>query len=349
MRLGTFLGRVLVYVSSFALYGDWNKDFEEKTNYLIEQIPALQEGPYWGSYIDFLLIRNSLLQNKNIKKAIAKTPLEDKVTLLDSSDSVVIKKRRNNHIHELFAWEVACLIGGADSILASFPLEIEGKKVILQAKKAFTFGKGKLEMPSSQTVKKVSLETYWKAHFCAYLLGIADLVSKNIGIGNDGKIIFFDAEASFCYYNKPFRTESGFSTGFLLASFDWPQYEKPLDARLVRSLQNFVANLSNIEDLLKLYEEVRGFSFLSEDFAYRLDKVRSFRLEEGLTFQDFFTFIYPKLGLGLDKLGRRVSQILERKVGHGVALIFMNRSIYQYSLSSSQKKSLEHWLDTYIE
>ncbi len=349
MRFCTFLGKMLLYIGSVALYADWNQDFEEKTRDLIEQIPELQKEVYWNSYNDFIQIRDIVLLDRSIGKKIARTALEDKLTLLSSSDQVVIKKRRNNHIHELFAWEVACLIGASDYMIPSFPVEIEGKRAILQNKEPFIYGKGKIGMPSSHTLRTVSLETYWKAHFCAYLLGIADLVSQNIGIGEDGKILFFDAEVSFSYLNKPFRTASGFSTGFIAASLAWPQYNKALDVKTVQSLQDFVSNLSNIEDTLRLYGELRSFSVLSEDLAYRLDKVRNFVIEEGQTFQDFFSFIYPKMGLGLDKLSYKVGQILQKKVSHGEALIFMTRQVHREKLSPSQKASLEKWLDTYIE
>ncbi|MES2200481.1 MAG: hypothetical protein V4489_10010 [Chlamydiota bacterium] len=349
MRLDTFLVKILLCMGSFALYADWNQDFEERTRYLIERMPELQKETYIHSYEDFLQIRNPLLQDQSIRKKMAYTSLENKLTLLTSSDRVVIKKRRNNHIHELFAWEVSCLLGVSDYMLPSFPLEIEGKRAILQAKEQFSYGKGKMELPSLSLLRTVSLEGYWRAHFCAYLLGIADLVSKNIGIGEDGKILFFDAEVSFSYQNKPFRTKEGFSTGFIMASFEWPQYSRPLDAKMCKSLQDFVARLSNIEDTLRLYEELREFSFLGEGLADRLDKVRSFALEEGKTFEDFFCFVYPKLGPGLDKLSRRVSRILQKKVGHGASLMFMTRDIHRHKLSPENKASLEKWLDTYIE
>lgn len=349
MRVKTYISKIFLCLGSIVAYADWNQDFDEKTSLLIEQIPKLQQKIYLDSYEHFIKMRSGVLQDQTIKNKMNCTTLGDKLTLLDFSDQVVIKKRRNNHIHELFAWELSCLMGLSDYMVPSFPVEIAEKKAILQSKEKFTFGKGKFSMPPLHDVNTVSLESYWKAHFCAYLLGIADLVGKNIGIGNNGNILFFDAEVSFSYQNQPFRTKEGFSTGFIAESFEWPQYNIPLDEKTIQSLKNFVRGLSNIEDALKLYEEFRSFSVLSDGFTYRLDKIRDFVFKEGQTFQDFFRFVYPKLGEGLDKLSYKVGQILQRKVGHGTALIFMTRKVHRYILSPSQKKSLDKWLNSYID
>jgi hypothetical protein len=336
-------------LGSIVAYADWNQDFDEKTKRLIEQTPELQQKTYLDSYEHFIEARGLLLQDPVIRKKMSRAAPGDKLTFLDFSDQVVMKKRRNDHIHELFAWELSCLIGLSDYVVPSFPVEISGKKVILQSKEKFTFGKGKSSMPPLHDVNTVSLESYWKAHFCAYLLGIADLVGKNIGIGNKGNILFFDAEVSFSYQNQPFRTKDGFSTGFIAESFEWPQYNTPLDAKTIQSLQNFIKGLDNIEDTLRLYEECRSFPIVSNDFTYRLDKIRNFSFKEGETFRDFFTFVYPKLGAGLDKLSHKVGWILEKKVGHGAALIFMTRQIHRQTLSPRQKKSLDKWLNAYID
>ncbi|MBS0627957.1 MAG: hypothetical protein JSS09_07085 [Verrucomicrobia bacterium] len=349
MKITTYLSGLFLCLGSIGGYADWNQDFDEKTNQLIEQIPKLQEKIYLDSYERFIEARGLLLRDPVIKKKMSRTPLGDKLTLLDFSDQVVMKKRRNDHIYELFAWELSCLLGLSTYMVPSFPIEIEKKKAMVQSKEKFTYGKGKLSVPPLRDVNTVSLESYWKAHFCAYLLGIADLVGKNIGIGNSGNILFFDAEVSFSYQNEPFRTKNGFSTGFIAQSFEWDQYNTPLDETTSQSLKNFVKGLSNIEDTLRLYEEFRSFPILSDGFTYRLQKIREFVFQEGASFKEFFRFIYPKLGSGLDKLSHQVSEILQKKVGHGNALIFMTRQVHRYPLSSSQKKSLDKWLNTYID
>lgn len=346
MKICNKLGWFFFSFSSI-VYADWNDHFDQQTEKVVQALPPLQEEKYLFPYQIFLQTREQLLNNRSFKKKMAQTSLDEKLTLL--MDPMIVKKRRNDHIHELFAWEFSCLIGASAYMIPSFPIEMEGKKAILQSRSRFIFGKGKTDLPPSVALRKVSLEGYWKAHLCAYLLGIGDLVAKNIGINEKGDICFFDAEVSFVYQNIPHRSGVSFSTGFIAHSFEWPQYFGKLITQDVQSLQEFVAELAHLEELLRTYEELRGFPILSEHFMYRLEKIRNFPIKEGVTFQDFFGFIYPRLGAGLNSLTSIVNGILKKKVGPGTTLMTACRLLHRYDLTSEQKRALEKWMKTYID
>ena len=210
------------------------------------------------------------------------------------------------------------------------------------------FGRGDEEMPPSYEIKKVSIETYWKAHLKAYLLGLGDLLGRNIGISPDGKIRFFDAEYCFFYKNHVHQSGEVIGMGFLAESFDWPQYRDPLDKKTAESLRAFVQGLGSLEENFSLYEHLRTVSLFTEGTYERLQKVRTFLLEEGKTFRDFVGFLYPSIDPGLDQLNQIVGRIYKRKVDHGASLIFLSQHIVKYKLSQEQRREVREWVDYYV-
>jgi hypothetical protein len=334
---------------ALSLQADWNADHDITSKELIESLPAFYAGEYKQARHLFMQIREVLLRDGLLKRQIKETAAENRLILLRPREGVVIKKRAGSYIHELFAWEVSLLFGSSSCVVPSFPVEISGKRVILQQMEPFHFGKGENERPSPSAIKKVCLHDYWKAHLQAYLLGLGDLLGRNIGIDPDGKIRFFDTEATFRYQNQP-RLDNGLvAVGFIMESFDWPQYRMPLDRKSVELIRRFIKELQDFEERLSIYENIRPVSILREDLLVRLEKIRNFPLEEGRSFRDFFGYIYPDLDDGLDELNHIVSHIIGSRVDHGASLFFVSQRMRRYQLSSESKRLLDEWMAKYIK
>lgn len=339
---------LLSFLIVLPLHADWNLDFDTQTKALINELPPLQSPYYLQEYMLYTRARALLLKDRRALKKIAQTEPGIKRLIFRKEDGLIVKKRRNNHIHDLYIWELSFLVGGSEFITPSFPMELAGKRVIVQKLEPFEHGQ-RLEVLSEKVTKKVPLLDYWKAHLQVYLLGLSDLANGNIGVSPTGKIRFFDNESSLIYYNKPMRTDAAFTTGFICQSFDWSQYRMPLDKEMARELQAFVQNFSHLEDHLKIYKAHRSLALEGEGFLYRLERVRSFPFREGATFRDFLGWAFPKMSPGLDALNQMVGQILGKKVDHGSALFFMGRWISFCTLSPQTTLALQQWIDTYIE
>lgn len=328
------------------LFGDWNETFDRDTEALVALCAPLQQGHYTKERAFFLKIRKELIGDRTLRKIVGHASPEEKKIILREDLGVILKKRRNNHIHDLFAWELSYLLGSGAYVLPSFPVELAGKRVIVQKIEKFTHGNYDGQYPK-KILKKVSLETYWKAHLQAYLLGLSDLAAGNIGVNKQGIIRFFDNEGALSYYDVPFKTAFGFSTGFICHSFDWPQFKKPLDDKTAKMLKNYVASLA---DFHKDYLTYQAFRPVTEQGMYhRLELVRHFNFAPGTTFEDFLAAIFPRLAAGLPELNRLVSQITGRPSATGSSLFFACRRIAKYSLTSAQKKHMATWIKTYIE
>ena len=341
---------VLISLVSSSLYANWNEDFEVQSRALIKSLPQFQTESYLQEYEGFSEIKESLVRDGSLKRKLIDSPLSDRTIILRPRQGVVIKKRADNIIRELFAYEVSLLLGSSvSSFVPAFPLEIGGKKVIIQKMEPFDFGKGDRELPSSSSIKKVSVEGYWKAHLQAYILGIGDLLGRNIGVNAEGKIRFFDVEASFRYSDEIYRRQNAIGIGFVAESFDWPQYRMPLDKKTAENLRNFIRKLSGFEEKASIYQECRGYPVLTKELLFRLAKVRAFSFEEGQTFRDFFGLAYPTIDAGLDDLNRIVSHIYKRKVDHGASLIFISQHIEKMKLTSEEKKEVEDWIARYVD
>jgi hypothetical protein len=349
--------KILLYSFCFCLFchgvicAGWNEDFDEESYVLGKHLDCLHTKTYEDFYGTFTQLRKMLLKDASLRRQLAAATSQQRIIFLKPREGLVVKKRASNRLHDFFSWELANLFGVDDYVVPSFPVEIAGKKVIIQKMEPFTFGQGKMQMPSSFIIKKIHLVTYWKAHFAAYLIGLGDLVGKNIGVSSEGVIRFFDLEYSLHYCNKPARTNRSFKTGFSPQSLEWPQYRYRLDQKSAENLREYVHSLDGVEEKLKLYLEGRKlpFEFDMEGFLQRLQNIRLFALEEGKSFRDFYAFLYPKLSPGLDFLTRIAESIFHQKVGHGSALVLICRRLEKQNVSSEDGKELEKWIHTYVD
>lgn len=345
--ISTFL--LLFFFFGSSLFSGWNETFDEESKEALHALARLQTDSYRKQYTFFTKSREKLLQDSNLKKKIAKSLPSEKFHFLKKKEGLILKKRRNNHIHDFFAWEISYLLKSSQYISPSFPIDIEGKRIIVQQWESLHAGSEESDEHSQQDIQKVSLETYWRAHLLAYLLGLADMAGRNIGISPEGMIRFFDTEISLCYFNTPTKTESSFTLGYVLQSFDWPQYRTPLDRKTAEKLKTFISSLTNVEKDIHLYLTHRQVFFPEEAFAYRLDKVRNFLFKEGVTFRDFFGSVFPRMSEGLDSLNRFTRKITGKRVDHGSALFFVCRWIKNYTLSAQEKETLRKWVERYVQ
>ncbi|MES2200483.1 MAG: hypothetical protein V4489_10020 [Chlamydiota bacterium] len=342
---------IIISVCVFSsLCGDWNTSFDESTARLLSQLVDVDTEEYEKQYEIFMQIRDAYVRDSDLRKRIeAMTSLDKEIILTPKKNGTLIKKRRNNHIYESFAWEIATLLSSSSCVVPSFPMDIGGKQVIIQKKESFSLPSKESTSTRKTIIKGVSLDAYWKAHFQAYLLGMGDLVGRNIGVSEEGKIRFFDIESSFKYQNEPKRWDQSFYTGFIAESLVWSQFRKSLDLKTVISLKQFIASWDHLEENMAIYLACRPFPLDIEGFLYRLNKIKSFPLEEGKTFEDFYRFVFPKVGLGLDELSSILTRILQKKMNHGEALVFSCRKLKKMELSSKEKKAVQKWLTTYID
>lgn len=338
----------LLLLLSTPLQADWNQDFDHQTKLLTEEIPSFKSPEYINQYAFFMKARETLLHDQEVQKKIAATDEGTKIIFLEKDKNLVLKKRRNQHIHELYAWELSLLLGSLEFFVPSFPVEIDGKRVIVQKLEPFAYGKGRGEIHTDKNLRKVTLETYWKAHIQAYLLGHCDLAGRNIGISPDGKIRFFDNESCLTYRNIPTRNEFTFSSCFISQSLDWPHYRRPIDEKTAKELETFVQSFSDVEKQIHIYMKNRSMSLNEPGFLYRLERIRSFKIAPGSTFRDLYGALFPRMSPGLDELNRIVEKIIKQPVEHGTALFFITRKMKKYTLSLEDKAEIQRWIDTYI-
>ncbi len=337
-------------IGSCVIYADWNRDFDKGSDLLMKDVPAFQTEEYYQEQKKFRFIRKALLQDRMFKKKMEMSSFLDKFMILRPRDQLVIKKRVRCCYLESMAWELSLLVDPDTCFVPSFPINVDGKTVIIQQMEPFIFGHGYKELPPASVIKKVSLKEYWKAHLEAYLLGLEDLLGRNIGITPFGTIRFFDTEATFRYRKQPSRGVGvhNISVGFMSESFDWPQYRMGLDVQSAEWIQKFIEGLSSLEERIAEYERCRGV-VIEEGFFERLAHIRSFPFSEGTCFRDFLGYLYPKLSLGLDELSEMISRVYGRKVDHGASLLFMYRHMPSYSLTADQTKEIDDWIDLYVD
>lgn len=340
---------IFLLFSFSSLSAGWNEDFDAATVAISNDLPLLQNSQYQKDYQWFVGIRPALVKDKAVIRQLQKSDPQKKLMIIDKDLKIIIKKRRNNHIHDFYAWELSYLLGSNRYILPAFPVEIGGIRTIIQHLERFEFGDKLTGSYSKGTVETVSLQTYWEAHIQAFLLGFSDLAAANIGINSKGIIRFFDNEASLIYFNTPFRTELSFSTGFICQSFDWPQFSAPLDQATADSLRSMINNLSHLEEDLQIYTSDRPVEIPFERFQHRLELLRNFNFQEGVTFRDFYATVFPRLNAGLDELNRLVNKILKRDVGIGSTLFYATWKIRKNPPPSKQRAALERWIQTYID
>lgn len=332
-----------------AAYADWNHDFDVRSSMLSQAIPCLQNPQYLQDFENFKNVREELVNDPILISQLQKADIGKKLMILKKKLHVIIKKRRNNHIHDLYAWELSYLLGSDEYVLPSFPMEIGGVRVIVQRLEPFEFGNYLGDGYSRGTLEKISLETYWKAHIQAYILGFSDLAAANIGVSSKGIIRFFDNEACLIYYNIPFKTDSGFSTGFICQSFDWEQFNTPLDSSTARKLRSFIDSFCNFEENFNTYRLYRPIDDTLAGIQHRLDILRNFDIQKGTTFHDLYSKIFPRINSGLDELNQIANGILKRKVGYGTTLFFACRPKRDIKLTDQDRAAIRQWVATYVE
>jgi hypothetical protein len=342
-------GIVSLYIFlNVTLHADWNKDFDDQTTLMVQQLTPLQNANYLDMYEFFKGVRADLLNDHEVVRQIKNWSMDEKLMIQKENLNVIIKKRRNDKFNDLYPWELSYLTNSHAYILPSFPMEIGGKIVILQKLESFQIGS--IDMGHElNVVNKVSLKTYWRALLQAYVLGIGDLVSPNIGVNQKGIIRFFDNESCLVYNNTPFRNANTFKLGFLCQAIDWPQFHVPMDAKTAKVVQEYVWSFCNsFEENMKTYLSFRSVNISDEGLKIRLEKLKTFEFSEGKTFNDFHSFIYPRMNKGLDKLSRIVSNILKIDVGSGVSLFFVTRRMKRYALTPDENASIQKWIDRYV-
>lgn len=341
---------IAVFILSIsACYADWNEDFDNQTALVVKEFPPLQNSSYKRTYKEFQKIREKLLTNRKLVDQIRNWGLEDKLRVIQKGLGVILKKRRNHHLHDFYLWELSYLTGSNNYILPAFPIEIGEKIVIVQPLENFEVGTI-LGGNSKKSTEKVSLETYWKALLQAYILGLSDLVSTNIGINEKGIIRFFDNEACLIYRNAPFRNNFSFKMGFQCQAIDWPQYNQPLDGKTAKRVQAFVNSFaSSFEENARRYLSLRDVTVCEDGMEIRIAHLMNFSYNEGVTFHDFYSYLYPKMSSGFDDLSNIVSNILNMKARHGLSLFFVTRGMKKYNLTNKEKNAIEQWVKTYVD
>ena len=348
--------RILVYIAISAsflsgyLHADWNKKFDHQSHELVQQLPLLQNSDYIKDFNFFIAARNKILKDKALVEEVANSANEERLWIEMPDLGVMLKKRPRDRIYDLYPWELSYLLRSNKYVLPSFPMEIGGKKVILQRFEQFEVGHIYTGGYSEDSVGKVALETYWKALLQAYLMGLGDLKMSNIGINADGLIRFFDNEACFVFRNAPYKMHLGMKAAFLCQIFDWPQYRQPLDKQLAKQLRAFVSSFLDYVENFAIYQKCRELALDMDAIAHRLKKVKDFKIRPGVTFRDFFGSLYPRMNPGLDQLNQIISGILKKEIDHGSALIFFSRMMKLYPQSTAkQQTAIDKWIDIYIE
>ena len=337
----------LVHLST-PLQADWNEDFDRTSAFLTQSIPTFQHIQYQKQYSEFKKIREKLVHDKDLIKKLQATALYTKVLITKKELSIIIKKRKNHHIHDLYPWEMSYLLESNAYITPSFPMEIGGVRVIVQKLEPFEFGNKYGGGYSKGTIKKISLETYWKSHLQAYILGLSDLAVSNIGINKKGIIRFFDNEACLIYYNTALNKDTYFSSGFMCQSYDWPQFDTPLDEATAHRLQEYIHTFINLENKLRAYFSIRVVTFPFDQLQYRIRMVQNFKIQKGISFRDFFAVLFPDIEKGFDELHTIVSDMLQRRAGYGTSLFYASRYIKRNLLPEKTKTRIKEWVHTYI-
>lgn len=345
---------ILIYTLLIACcYGDWNRDFDRQTEALLEHLIEPRVATYKKQYRAFQKIREKCLVDLALKGSILKLDPSEKEIFYKLEDNLFVKKRANNNLKEAYVWEISTLLGSRSCIVPAFPLYIGGKFVILQNQESFFIREKGSFSPSKAVLKKVSTESYWEGHLQAYLFGIGDLVGRNIGVSKEGRIRFFDAEGSFSYNDYPgypkVINKEGFCTGFFAHSLAWPHFEESLTQKDVEELQKLIDSWQHLEENIQIYLAFRQAPLNLEKMLYRLEKIRSFPLEKGKSFKDFYAHLFPRVGEGLEELKQMVSKLLDKKVSSGEAIVWSRKGMSYFAFPEKQRKEMRQWIATYIQ
>ncbi len=323
------------------LYAGWNDDFDSSTEKLVAELSDLSNSGYLDSYECFVDVRRSLLKNASLKNRMKNAFYDDKFIVDNPVYGCILKKRKYDNIKECFVWEVSHFLNASQFFVPSFAIDIGGRKSIVQRKESFIIGEDSSYSHPKNFIEMVSLIDFWKSHLVLYILGGKDLVARNIGINSRGELRFFDMENSFVYSFKKEMINT--RVQFAMHSFDWPQYRRPLDEIEAKELEGFIGSWRGFEKKISLYMKYRPTHFSIERMFQRLAKVRSFSLEKGKSFCDFYGFLFPERALALEELNQIVSEIKGVEVDHGTALCLISSKSELARLSLSHRNALEKW------
>ncbi len=340
---------LLLYLFLFStLFAHYNQDFLENSHLLTSTLDSFHEENYpYKSYLnDF----------QKFKDDIKVRYLDHELSLLSWNtkenffkEDYVVKKRPRQNINESFFWEISIILSLSQYVTPSYPVEIGDHLFILQPIEEIEVASYTENLPSKRT-KQVSHRDYFYAHILAFLLGAQDLSGMNIGLTEDHSIRFFDNEDIFNFDLTPHKTSRSYFAPFVSLAFDWPQYRMPLKRRLAKELKKFLLNLNEKKEALECYATIRGLPEETLKGIYeRIAILNGYEFEKGSSFADFIHYLHPKLSDGLDDLSDIVSEILQRKVDHGVALFFTTKMIHFVDLTSPEWESLNSWISLYIQ
>lgn len=337
------------------LCADWNEEFDAETEQLIAQMPLFQDPLYLQERDYFLEARDKVLHSSALLKRL--NDLEENEKKIFYKEDFVVKKRHVDRIQELFVWELSFLINAQEFVLSAFPVALQNCKTIVQRKESFQYELDAECPRDCGSMGNVTLENYWKAHIAAYLLGMSDLINRNIGISREGAIRFFDNEHGLYYVNSIKHDDlQSFQRSFRSASFDWPQYRMPLDKQTAHRLRKYVASLEHFEEQFALYHQLRAIPFKPQrrsgknGLFERLNIIRAFAYEEGSTFRDLYGTFYPRMDPGLEELNRLVERVFYYPVDHGTSLYFVSHKMYKSSLlTKKDREALKKWKRKYLD
>jgi len=327
---------------------DWNDDFDVHSKQLVQILPEFT-GLYQAEYEEFLDIREELLSDAVLSKSIARAKDDDKFMVILAREGWIVKKRREQNTYENITWELSCLLDVRELIPPAYPLRIGDNYVILQKMGSFVFGDKKTKIPPAKYIRRVSTSHYWKALLTAYILGLGDLVGRNIGISPEGTIVFFDTESAF-HYQKKARSVGGLKVAlaFMAQALDWQQSRDPLQGSDLYEVEAFIQGLAGFEEKFLRYCQCREFPSPQENILYRVRQVQTFPLTVGKTFYDFYAFLEPGIMEGFDELSKLVSPILGRKAELGSLLVFLAREKRKFVISSRRQKHIHQWIIEYV-
>jgi|GEM_PF-1596523 len=331
-----------------SLFAGFNQDFLESSHLLTQTIDSFSEQNYpYQSHLSLFQKFKSDIEERHLDLELSQLTWNSKENFF--MEDYVIKKRPRQNITEAFFWELSVILSLSQYVTPSYPIEVGDHLLILQPLETIEVGGYTENLPLKKT-NQVSLRDYFYAHILAFLLGSQDLSGMNIGLTKDHSIRLFDNECVFNFEITPHKTSRSYFAPFVSLAFDWPQYRKPLKKKLARELKKFLLSLNEKKEALETYAKIRGLPDEALMGIYdRLAILNDYDFQKGSSFEDFIYYLHPRLTDGLDDLSDIVSEILSRKVDHGIALFFTTKMIHFCDLTPPQWESLESWISLYIQ
>lgn len=277
-----------------------------------------------------------------VQTSMASALPEQKKLFVWEDKPYVLKKRAYGGCKEALAWEVSSLLMNNPSCVPSFCCEIAGFWVVVQPKEEFVIS----SQATNEEKEAVSLFAYWKAHLEAYLLGLGDLVGRNIGIRPDHSLCFFDAECSFHYRIRLSYLYLQTAEIFISQAFDWSQFYAPLDRQTAALLEQYVRSWQ--EESVQEYALAHQSLLPWMELSTRMVHIQSFAYQAGKSFADFYRDAFPRVFAGLPTLCHIVSLLEGRVVHEGEALVYLAYLAGRYPPFFPGLSALRKWCLAYL-